>query len=119
MKKRNLICIVCPRGCALEVTFDADGKISNISGNACKRGVAYAENECTHPVRTVTSTVRCEDGSIVSVKTTAPVPKEAMLDVMREINRTRASSDVKIGDVIIKNILGLESDIVATSNKIV
>ncbi len=119
MKKRELICIVCPRGCALEVEFDDDGRIAGISGATCKRGVTYAENECTHPVRTVTSTVKCEGGGIVSVKTSEPIPKERIFDVMREINRTRAKNDTKIGDIIIENVLGLGSDILATSNKIV
>ncbi len=117
MKKRDLICIVCPRGCALEVSFDADGSISEITGNACKRGVTYAENECTHPVRTVTSTVKCIDGAVVAVKTVSPVPKERMSDVMCEINRIRAKNDTKIGDVIIENVCGLGVDIIATSNR--
>ncbi len=119
MKKRNLICIVCPRGCALEVSFGADGAIEAITGNGCKRGITYAENECTHPVRTVTSTVKCLDGAIVAVKTSEAIPKERMTDVMREINRTRAKNETKIGDVIIKNVCGLEADIVATSNRMV
>ena len=118
MKQRNLTCIVCPRGCQLTVSFDNDGKISEIVGNACKRGITYAENECTHPMRTVTSTVKCEDGSIVSVKTSDTVPKEMVFEVMREINRTRASFDVKIGDTVIENVCSLGVDVIATSNKI-
>ncbi len=119
MEKRNLICIVCPRGCSLEVSFDSEGKISGIDGNACKRGVTYAENECTHPVRTVTSTVKCSDGAIVAVKTSVAVPKERMTDIMCEINRIRAKNETKIGDVIIKNVCGLDADIVATSNRMI
>ena len=116
MKERNLTCIVCPRGCQLTVKFDSDGKISDISGCGCKRGITYAENECTHPMRTVTSTVKCEGGAIISVKTSDTVPKERVFDVMREINRIRAKSDVKIGDVVIKNVLSLGVDVIATSN---
>ena len=116
MKDRILTCIVCPRGCQLTVKFDSEGKIADISGSGCKRGITYAENECTHPTRTVTSTVKCEGGGIASVKTTDTVPKEKVFDVMREINRTRAKSDVKIGDVIIADVLSLGVDIIATSN---
>ena len=116
MKDRVLTCIVCPRGCQLTVKFDSDGKISDISGYGCKRGITYAENECTHPVRTVTSTVKCEGGAIISVKTSDTVPKERVFDVMCEINRTLAKPGIKIGDVVIKNVLSLGVDVIATSN---
>ena len=99
-KSRELTCIVCPRGCSLKVTFTPDGKIDSISGNACKRGITYAENECTHPKRTVTTTVKLEDGGVVAVKTLDTVPKEDMFRVMTEINAVVASCDVKVGDVI-------------------
>jgi len=116
MKSRNLTCIVCPRGCQLTVNFDSDGKIAEIIGNACKRGVTYAENECTHPMRTVTSTVKCVGGAIISVKTSDVVPKERVFEVMREINRVRADDGAKIGEGIIKDVCSLGVDVVATSN---
>ena len=118
MSERLLTCIVCPRGCQLTVGFDADGKIASITGNACKRGITYAENECTHPMRTVTSTVKCENGGIIAVKTSDVVPKESVFCVMKEINTTLAKSGARIGDVIISNVCGLGVDIVATSNGI-
>ena len=118
MKKRNLTCIVCPRGCSLVVTISGEGKIESVEGNACKRGATYAIDECTHPKRTVTSTVKCEGGAIVSVKTSAVVPKEMMFLVMDEINKVRAGANVKIGDVIIENVLGTGADVVATSNAV-
>lgn len=114
-KIRELTCIVCPRGCQLRVELDGD-KVVGVSGNICKRGEAYAETECTSPTRTVTTTVRCESGKVVSVKTSAPVPKSKVFDVMAEINRTTAPDGIKIGDVIIKNVAGTNSDILATSN---
>ena len=116
MKERILTCIVCPRGCALTVKLGDDGSVLSVTGNACKRGVNYAENECTHPVRTVTTTVRCDDGRLVSVKTSAPVPKELMGEVMRAVNSYLAPRGIKIGDVVIKNVAGTEADIIATSN---
>lgn len=116
MKTRNLTCIVCPRGCALTVTLTDDGKIEKIEGNACKRGVDYATAECTHPMRTVTSTVRLEDGRVLPVKTNTAVPKELVFEVMKEINKTVAKADLKIGDVIIKDVLGTGADVVASAN---
>jgi CxxC motif-containing protein len=115
--ERLLTCIVCPRGCQLKVTLADGGEVLAIEGNACKRGIGYAEAECTHPVRTVTSTVRCEDGEVVAVKTSTTVPKEKMFEVMKEINAVRASKTVKIGDIIIKNVAGTSADVIATANR--
>ena len=115
--ERKLTCIVCPKGCDLLVSFNENGEITDISGYTCPRGKDYAYAECTAPVRTVTSTVRCRDGEVVSVKTSAPIPKSIIFDVMKEINSVSAEDDVKIGDVIIKNVLDTGADVVSTSNK--
>lgn len=37
MEKRNIICTCCPMGCHMEVTL-ADGKVTEVVGNTCKRG---------------------------------------------------------------------------------
>ena len=116
MKDRNLTCIVCPRGCSLTVSFNEDGTINAISGNLCPRGKTYAENECIHPVRTITTTVRCTDGAVVAVKTSAPIPKELMFECMAEINKARVSPDAKLGDVVVENILGTGANVITTRN---
>ena len=116
MKDRELTCIVCPRGCNLLVKFNTDGSISEISGNACKRGIEYAKNECTHPKRTVTSTVRCADGRIIAVKTADSVPKESVFEVMREINLARPEGKISVGDVLIENVANTGVAVVATAN---
>ena len=116
--KRELICIVCPRGCALSCEILESGELASVTGNLCPRGKAYAVSECTDPQRVVTSTMRCSDGEVVSCKTSSTVPKAKMLDVMKLINTTIAPASVKIGDVLIENVLGIEGvHVVATSNK--
>ena len=100
----------------MKVTFSEDGKIASVEGNFCKRGLTYAEDECTHPKRTVTSTVRCESGEVVPVKTESTVPKELVFEVMKEINSTVASDGLRIGDVVIENVAGTGVNVVATSN---
>ena len=113
---RELTCIICPRGCQLTVTLEG-GKVKEVKGNACPRGVAYAESECTNPMRTVTTTVRCEDGAVVPVKTDRPIPKGKMFDVMREVNATVAKCDLKIGDIVIDGVAGTDANIVVTDKK--
>lgn len=114
MTKRELTCIVCPRGCLL--TAELDGKkVLSVSGNICKRGKAYAENECTNPMRTVTTTAKTSDGGVVAVKTETAIPKEKVFECMNMINATVVSLPVKVGDVIIEDVFG--SRVVATQNK--
>lgn len=112
--KRELTCIACPLGCS--ITVELDGKsIISVSGNTCPRGKEYAINECTCPVRTVTTTVRCVDGGLVAVKTAKPIPKDKVFDAMEIINKTAAPASVSVGDIIIEDLFG--SPVVATQEK--
>ena len=110
---KELICIICPRGCHLVVDDEL-----NVSGNTCPRGAVYAKQELTHPTRTLTSTVRVvsKTEATLPVKSNKPLPKEKIFDAMEVINKTCVKAPIKIGDVVIKNIFGLDVDIVATKN---
>ena len=112
--KRTLTCIVCPLGCQLEVELEGK-KVLSVTGNTCPRGKVYAETECVAPMRTVTSTVKCEDGSLVAVKTDRTIPKESIFDCMKIINRAVVKLPISVGDVLIKDVFG--ANIVATENK--
>ena len=115
--KKSLVCVSCPLGCPIEVEIE-NGEVISVTGNTCKRGDAYARTEVTHPVRSLTSTVKLVGGvhPIVPVKTSAPVPKEKLAECMKAINAASIKAPVKIGDVIIENILGTGANIVATNN---
>lgn len=112
--KRELTCIVCPQGCSLNIEIE-NGKILSVSGNTCPRGEKYAISECTNPERCVTSTVKCENGEVVSVKTDRPVPKDKVFECMEIINKQIVTLPISIGDVIISDVFG--ANIVATQNK--
>ena len=112
---RDLICIVCPKGCPMKVTLEGK-EILNVEGFTCPRGKQYAINECTSPMRTVTSTVRTSGGGVVAVKTDKTIPKELMFDCMKEINKAVATLPVRIGDVLIENLLGTGANVVITAN---
>jgi len=109
---RNLTCIICPRGCSLTVNQDEKG--ITVTGFSCPKGEKYAIDECTNPVRTVTSTVRVGNrkDTMVSVKTAAPVPKGSMADVMTILRNITVSAPVAIGDVIASDVFG--TTVVAT-----
>lgn len=111
---RTLTCIACPLGCTLSVELEGKDIIS-VSGNTCPRGKEYAISECTHPVRTLTTTMRCKNGELVSVKTSKPIPKERVFDALAVINKTVARLPIAVGDVLITDLFG--SDVLATTEK--
>ena len=112
---RELTCIVCPRGCPLKVEWK-DGAVMAVEGFTCPRGKQYAIDECTHPMRTVTTTMRTSRGGVIAVKTDRPVPKESMFDLMKAINGATVKLPARIGDVVMANVLGLDANVVVTAN---
>lgn len=110
--KRELICILCPRGCAL--TAEITGATVVTTGNGCPNGAKYAENEILHPVRTVTATIRVANrkDTMAPVKTAVPVDKSSMTEVMAALRKITVDAPLNIGDVIPVSVAG--SQIVVT-----
>lgn len=112
----ELVCINCPLGCHL--TAIKNGNEIKVTGNNCPRGEAYAINEMTCPMRTLTTTVRIK-GSIhdsLPVITSGQIPKEKMFDVMKALKDVEVIAPIKVNDIIVKNICDLGVDIVASRN---
>lgn len=125
---RVMTCIVCPRGCHLEVGEAGDG--FPVTGNGCMRGELYAQEEMTSPARTVTATVRVapnpgveghgsapRDDSLprrVPVRTAGTVPKELVLQLARELASMSVTLPVRAGDVVVKDWNGTGVAIVVT-----
>lgn len=118
MEKRELVCVACPLGCPITVTLADDGTVADVTGNTCKRGDAYARTEVIAPTRMLTTTVRVEGGKtshVVPVKSANPIPKGMMMECMEIINKASVKAPVKIGDIVIENILETGVNIVATN----
>lgn len=109
----ELICIVCPKGCHLRVDEE---KGYTVSGNACARGEEYGRVELTAPTRMVTSTVAVQGGLYprCPVKTSKPVPKAAIFDVMRALDTIVLQAPVALGHLVVSDVCGTGADIVAT-----
>lgn len=112
---KSLVCIVCPRGCTMQI--EGEGADISVTGNFCKRGLSFAVSEATEPKRTICSTVKTafRDVPVLPVRVSADIPKDRIFDVMREINKVRLDRPVKRGEAIIKDVLGLGADVIATS----
>ena len=112
---KELVCIVCPKGCRLHVD-DENGY--TVTGNSCPRGAEYGKNEIQNPTRVLTSTVRLTGGAYrrCPVKTEKAVPKGKLLDIMKELNHVEVASPVSIGQVVLTNAAGTGVNVVVTKS---
>jgi len=97
---KEVICTCCPQGCHLQVDEANDYKVT---GNGCPNGIAYGKEELTHPTRIITSTVRAEGclHSRCPVKTSKPVPKGQMAEVVAALDSVVLHAPIHVGDVMI------------------
>ena len=121
--KRELTCVRCPNGCTIMVELDENGKILAdaegnlaIQGSVCKLGDEWTKQEVENPMRTISSSIPVENGDwlMVSVRTDRPIPLGKIFDVMGEIRKKTLTAPVTLGDVIIANPAGTDTDIIAT-----
>ena len=112
---KNITCIECPMGCEIQVSVE-NGVVLSVIGNRCPRGKAYGENEVTCPKRVITTTVRTNRGDLLPVKTSQPVIKARMFEVMKKINSVVAVLPIRIGDIVAKDI-DAGVDLLATDNR--
>ncbi|GHV50705.1 NAD(FAD)-dependent dehydrogenase [Synergistales bacterium] len=112
---KKFLCVSCPVGCALTVSVQGT-KVIKVEGNTCKLGLKYAENEAANPLRTFTSTVRVDGASlpVCPVRSRTPLPLAKMFDVTREVAKLHAVAPVKMGQVLINDVCGTGTDIVAS-----
>jgi CxxC motif-containing protein len=113
---KELTCIVCPIGCNLSI--DETSRELSVTGNKCRRGVVYAQEEIRTPKRTVTATCRIdgEAGTVrrVPVKTSSPCLREMIPALLDDIYKAKITLPVKVGDVVIPNWKNEGIDIVCT-----
>lgn len=112
---KQFICICCPKGCIIDVTYDRD-KIENIQGNSCKRGASYVQHELFSPTRMLTSTVKINNAmhKMLSVQTDKPIPKDMIFPIMKQLRHICVEAPININDIIIANILDTGVNIIAT-----
>lgn len=108
-------CIMCPMGCEMTVTLE-DGKFASVTGNTCPRGAKYAQDEVTAPKRMLTYTVKVNGGllPLLPVVSANVLPKEKVMECAAYLRDVVVEAPVKTGDVIVKDILGLGVDIIAS-----
>ena len=140
--RKTITCIICPNGCLLSADVSVPGTDASVTGTenprsidspvtgtgcprvidspvtgaGCPRGEAYFIQEITDPRRTLTSSVLVKGGELplCSVRLTDPVPIARIPDVMKEIRKMKVEAPLESGTVLIRDVLGLGSDVITT-----
>ena len=117
--KKPLICITCPVGCSLEVTYDEDNnEVIKVTGNQCTKGIDFAKNELKDPRRMVTTTVKVKNGfhPLAPVYTTAPIPKPLIFELVKQLRKIELEAPVKVGEVVLKNFENTGVDVITAKD---
>ena len=113
MQRIELLCTRCPRGCLLRVT--ATGSRVAVEGNECPVGEKHGAEEALNPRRIVSTTVRIIGARLprLPVRTSEPVLKNRVRDVVAALKNIAVEAPVKAGQVILKNVADTGVDIIA------
>lgn len=112
---RQFICVTCPVGCTLDATVDGD-QLIEMQGQACRRGIAFVQEELSAPKRMFTTTVRVRGGALplVPVRSREPLPKGLLLQVADELRSMVLQAPVHEHQVILADALHGGVDIIAS-----
>jgi len=115
---KDIRCIVCPTGCLVHVE-NVNGELI-IEGHSCKRGEEYSREEFVAPKRILTTTMRVENGflPLIPVRSNVPIPKEKLKETLKEIAKTIVKAPIRMGDILIQNVVGLDINIIASRDLI-
>lgn len=115
VEEKEIVCVECPLGCVMSAAVDGS-EVLSVSGNSCRRGELFARQEAVAPKRNF-SMVVFVPGTLepLSVKTSAPIPRELVLEIAEKVAGCSVDLPVAIGDVVIEGIIpGV--DLVATKS---
>ena len=112
---RQFICVTCPVGCALDTVVQGD-QLIEVQGQACRRGVAFVQEELAAPRRMFTTTVRVRGGvlPLAPVRSREPLPKGLLFQVAAELRRMVLQAPVREHQVVLADALHSGVDIIAS-----
>lgn len=114
-------CTTCPSEYLLtvEVERDADGavvEVRSVTGNSCPRGDKFAHQELICPMRVLTTTIAVSGGdeALLPVRTAEAIPLALHAQAMNLIRGLVVNAPIRIGDVVLEDLLGTSIDLVAS-----
>jgi CxxC motif-containing protein len=115
---REIICIQCPMACHVQLTVNEAGDVVEVAGFQCKEGKLYAQQEYKSPCRVLTTTVRT--GSrlrpVLPVRSKEPLPKDMLFQCMQYLDTIKVKAPLRVGDLVVSNILSTGVDIISTDD---
>jgi len=122
--KRELTCVTCPFSCRLEAEGASPEELA-VTGNRCKRGLAYAREELFAPKRLVTTTIpiltaTAGNGGLADLpkrlpcRTRSAFPRERIPELLESVRGIEVGLPVRAGDAIRVDLLGTGIDLIAT-----
>lgn len=118
MTTKRMTCILCPNGCELDVEVGGQPTVVSIrvEGNLCPKGERYALEELTDPHRTLTTTVAVRGGDQpqTSVRTAAPIPRDALREARDALRKVVVDAPIALGTVVATDVAGTGVDVIVT-----
>jgi CxxC motif-containing protein len=113
--KKHFTCVTCPIGCEIDIELK-DSEVVSMEGNKCKKGQEFVLQELEEPMRILTTTIPIKGAkwAMLPVRTDKPIPKRLFFMTVEEIANIELRAPVKMSTVIVRDIAGTGSDIVAT-----
>jgi len=113
---KTIICIVCPKGCEAQVLQKEE--TIEIKGKICKKGREYITQEFVEPMRTLTSTVVVKNSRMkrLPVRTSGPIPKKDLFRAVDVLSPVAVRPPIRIGDVILPDLLGTGIKVIASDD---
>lgn len=113
---KEIVCIICPNGCRMNVILNEQNNVILVENALCKNGEKYAKNEVECPQRSLTSTVKVINGilPLVSVRSNKPIPKEKLYEAANFLKTLELMAPVEFHQVVVTDILGTGADIITT-----
>lgn len=113
--EREIICLSCPNGCHLTVTW-TNREDLDVDGGKCERGEPYAREEVFEPKRIVTAVVLTTDTEtpVLPIKTDKPVPKQLIPPLLEALYKLRVELPVQSGTSLVSDFQGSGINVVFT-----
>jgi len=113
---QEIICITCPKGCDAKV-WEEEGSIK-MKGKICKKGRVYIQQEFLEPKRVLTSTVVVAHSRTkrLPVRTAEAIPKKDLFKAMEHLSKVVVKPPVRVGEVIISDLLDTGVDLIASDD---
>jgi CxxC motif-containing protein len=115
INEKEIVCVICPNSCRLTVWRDPNTNEVQVKGFQCNRGKEYGIDEYTNPVRMLITTMRIEGAvlPVIPVRSTKAIPKRLLPEAIRLVNESVCTAPIKMGQILIPNLLNTGIDVIA------